>query len=203
MKLCGVGKGGGTSTPYVEASRAPCPRVTDRSRSYANAWARRTRGFIVKQGCASAFAHPTRSLRLSSSKENRPLFAALGQGVALIPVSSLPPQARGLARRQGAWPGLRQTGPGVRGSRAGPDRRALGVKRHAPRLAARQRGHLGFCAFDGGRTGPARSGRRGCPSTDRGRRLRKSSARGCRSHSPPTERLRKAPLVEWIGMASA
>ena len=29
--------------------------------------------------------------------------------------------------------------------------------------------HLGLCAFDRGRTGPARSGRRGCPSTARGR----------------------------------
>jgi hypothetical protein len=35
-------------------------------------------------------------------------------------------------------------GPGMRGSRASPDRRALGVKRHAPRLAARQRGILAF-----------------------------------------------------------
>ena len=143
-RSCRVGKGVGTFVPCAQDYRAPCPRVTDRSRSYANAWARRTRGFIVKQGCASAFAHPTRSLRLSSSKENRPLFAALGQGVALIPVFSLPSQARGLARRQGAWPGLRQTGPRVRGSRAGPERRALGVKRHAPRLAAHQRGILAF-----------------------------------------------------------
>ena len=45
---------------------------------------------------------------------------------------------------QGAWPGFRQTGPRVRGSRASPDRRALGVKRHAPRLAAHQRGILAF-----------------------------------------------------------
>src|SRR5213594_2099847 len=45
---------------------------------------------------------------------------------------------------QGAWPGFRQTGPGARDSRAGPDRRALGVKRHAPRLAAHQRGIFAF-----------------------------------------------------------
>ena len=38
-------------------------------------------------------------------------------------------------------------GPGVRRSRASPDRRALGVKRHAPRLAARQRGILPFVAL--------------------------------------------------------
>src|SRR5262245_61330401 len=107
-------------------------------------WARRTRGFNVRQGCDTAFAHPTALCILVESKENRPLFAALGQGVALIPVFSLPPQGEGLARRQGAWPGLLQTGPRVRGSRAGPDRRALGVKRHAPRLAARQRGIFAF-----------------------------------------------------------
>jgi hypothetical protein len=57
--------------------------------------------------------------------------------------------------RRGGWradkahdPGspyeLAWIGPGVRGSRAGPVRRALGVKRHAPRLAARQRGILAF-----------------------------------------------------------
>src|SRR5262245_11501201 len=61
--------------------------------------------------------------------------------------------------------------------------------------------HLGLYAFDRGRTGPAPSDRRGCPSTARGRRLRTSFARRCRSRSPPTERLRKAPLEEWIGMS--
>jgi hypothetical protein len=54
--------------------------------------------------------------------------------------------------------------------------------------------HLGFYAFDGGRTRPTPSGRRGCPSTARDRGVRKSPARGCRSRSPPRERLRKAPL---------
>src|SRR5262245_47443679 len=112
------------------------------------------------------------------SKENRPLFAALGQGVALIPVFSLPPQGEGLARRQGAWPGLLQTGPGVRGSWAGPDRRALGVKRHAPRLAARQRGIFAFVPLTVVRTRPTPSGRRGCPSTARGRWLRPPSPAG-------------------------
>jgi len=93
-------------------------------------------------------------------------------------------------------------GPRVRGSRTSPERRALGVKRHAPRLAARQRGIFAFRRLTVVRTGPAPSGRRGCPSTARGQRLRKSFARRCRSRSPPTERLRKTPLEEWIGMAS-
>src|SRR5262245_41799224 len=58
--------------------------------------------------------------------------------------SSVSLETEGDGAPQGAWPGFRQTGPGVRCSRAGPDRRALGVKRHAPRLAARQRGILAF-----------------------------------------------------------
>jgi hypothetical protein len=53
--------------------------------------------------------------------------------------------------------------------------------------------HLGLYAFDGGRTGPTPSGRRGCPSTARGRGC-VVPARGCRSRSAPCERLRKAPL---------
>src|SRR5262245_49344475 len=78
------------------------------------------------------------------AKEERSLFAYFGPGGALIPLSSPPSKIEGDGAPQGAWPGLRQTGPRVRGSRAGPDRRALGVKRHAPRLAARQRGIFAF-----------------------------------------------------------
>src|SRR5439155_26667313 len=58
MKLCRVGKGGGTSTPYVEASRAPCPRVTDRSRSYDNAWARRTIGLAMDESSCHRLCPP-------------------------------------------------------------------------------------------------------------------------------------------------
>src|SRR5262245_13528803 len=63
-------------------------------------WARRTRDFLCVGGRASAFAHPTALCILVESKENRPLFAALGQGVALIPVFSFPLKARGLARHK-------------------------------------------------------------------------------------------------------
>jgi hypothetical protein len=48
--------------------------------------------------------------------------------------------------------------------------------------------HLGLCAFDRGRTGPARSGRRGCPSTARGRRLRLPTLAG----AAPVPRLQDA-----------
>src|SRR5882724_9223755 len=41
-----------------------------------------------------------------------------------------------MARRQGAWPGLLRAVSGLR--------RTMGVKRHAPRLVARQRGIFGL-----------------------------------------------------------
>jgi hypothetical protein len=71
--------------------------------------------------------------------------------------------------------------------------RALGVKRHAPRLAARQRGIFGLRLSQ--RSGRARS----CLSLaglSRGRPwvgVRKCRPAGYRSRSPPCERLRKAP----------
>src|SRR5262245_42203311 len=93
---------------------------------------------------------------------------------------------------QGAWPGFRQTGPGVRCSRAGPDRRALGVKRHAPRLAARQRGILAFQPLTV--VGPGRVVVPGEAARVRpGDEVASSIARRCRSRSPPSRRLRKAP----------
>ena len=176
-----------------------------RSCAVANcdAWARRTRASAVSKHCATAFAHPYKSDRgdvTNSQKEIGPCFGS-GPGGRPRSSSSVSLAIEGDGAPQGAWPGLRQTGPGARDSRAGPDRRALGVKRHAPRLAAHQRGIFAFRRLTVVRTGPARSGRRGCPSTARGRWLRKSFARRCRSRSPPSRRLMSAPLVEWIGMA--
>src|SRR5262249_16947295 len=76
-------------------------------------WARRTIGVVLVQFSARAFAHPTiHCFRLNyvGSKNPRPLFAALGQGVALIPLFRLPRKSRGSARRQGAVPGLLRAG---------------------------------------------------------------------------------------------
>src|SRR5262249_1555946 len=66
---------------------------------------------------------------------------------------------------------------------------ARGEGRHAstPAVWAVPTRDLGLYAFDRGRTGPAPSGRRGYPSTARGRWLRKSFARRCRSRSPPPQ----------------
>src|SRR5438034_584951 len=91
-----------------------------------------------------------------------------------------------MARRQGAaW-----IAPGWNG---------LGVKRHAPRLAARQRGILAFMPLTV--VGPGRLLVTGEAARVRpGDEVASPIARRCRSRSPPTERLRKAPLEEWIGM---
>src|SRR5262245_15863122 len=89
---------------------------------------------------------------------------------------------------QGAGPGFRQTGPGVRGSRAGPERRALGVKRHAPRLAAHQRGIFAFrplTVVGPGRLLLADEAARARPGDE----VASSIARRCRSRSPLARRL--------------
>ena len=63
--------------------------------------------------------------------------------------------------------------------------RTVGRETSRPAPCGAPTRHLGLYAFDRGRTGPAPSGRRGCPSTARGRRLRLPPARRCRSRSPP------------------
>src|SRR5262245_22727509 len=114
-------------------------------------------------------------MNYKQSKENRPLFAALGQGGALIPLFRLPRHRGGWrATRRMAWisPDRPKSAwlPDEPGS-PGPGREA---SRPAPCGAPTR--HLGLYAFDRGRTGPAPSGRRGCPSTARGR--------GCVLHRP-------------------
>src|SRR5262245_51107878 len=128
---------------------------------------------------------------LQGRKEYRPLFAALGQRVARIPVFSLP-------LRRGGWRADKAQCPDCSGRVSGL-LRTMGVKRHTPRLAARQRGILAFMPLTV--VGPGR-----LLVADEAARVRPGDevaspiARRCRSRSPPAERLRKAPLVEWIGM---
>src|SRR5215510_4648643 len=140
-----------------------------------------------------------RNVLCKRAKGYRPLLRFSGPEGR--PHSSLPsPPIEGVGAPQGAWPGFRQTGPGVRGSRASPDRRALGVKRHAPRLAARQRGIFAFRPLTV--VGPGRLLLAGEAARVRpGDEVASSIARRCRSRSPPTRRLMNAPLVEWIGMS--
>ena len=74
---------------------------------------------------------------LVESKENRPLFAALGQGVARIPVFSLPPK-RGGRRADKAHC------PDYSGRVSGLLRTMRCIANAPPRLSARQRGILAF-----------------------------------------------------------
>ena len=149
---------------------------------------------IGVEGCASAFTHPTVQSIFVESKENRPLFAALARGSPAF-LSSVSLENRG------GWRADKAHCPDYSGRvvRITPDD---GREASRPAPCGAPTRYLGLYAFDRGRTGPARSGRRGCPSTARGRRLRLPPARRCRSRSPPTERLRKAPLEEWIGIGS-
>src|SRR5215475_5119946 len=85
----------------------------------------------ISKANAPRLCPPYKSVRHIESKEFRPLFRLWARGVALIPLLPSPSRSRGMARRQGAaW-----IAPGWNG---------LGVKRHALRLAARQRGILAF-----------------------------------------------------------
>ena len=95
------------------------------------------------------------------SKKYRPLFRLWARGSPSFSLFFRPLKARGSARRQGAaW-----IAPGWNGS---------GREASRPAPCGAPTRHLGLYAFDRGRTGPAPSGRRGCPSTARGR--------GCVSH---------------------
>src|SRR5439155_26305969 len=125
---------------------------------------------ICVEDRASAFAHPTRLCIALGQKKSAPV-SALGQGVARIPLLPSPSKTRGSARRQGALPGLLRAGcPDCSGRE--------GVKRHAPHLAARQRGILAFMPLTVVGPGRVASARRGCPSTARGRWLRLPSLAG-------------------------
>ena len=100
------------------------------------------------------------------SKEDRPLFICFGPGGR--PHSSLPsPSKRGGRRAD------RAHCPDYSGRvvRIAPDD---GRETSRPAPCGAPTRHLGLYAFDRGRTGPTPSGRRGCPSTARGR--------GCVSH---------------------
>src|SRR5262245_52949474 len=92
----------------------------------------------------SVVKEPVHCVRFKKAK--RKSAPVCGSGPGGHPHSSLPSPSKieGDGAPQGAWPGFRQTGPRVRGSRASPERRAPGVKRHAPRLAAHQRGIFAF-----------------------------------------------------------
>jgi hypothetical protein len=86
---------------------------------------------------ASPRLYPYKIVHYVESKEYRPLFAALGQGVARIPVFSLPPK-RGGRRADKAHC------PDYSGRVSGLLRTMRCIANAPPRLAARQRGILAF-----------------------------------------------------------
>src|SRR5262249_41518383 len=95
-----------------------------------------------------------------------PSFArAWGRPVSL----SLPPM-RGVARREGAWPGFRQTGPIAR---AGPERRDPDAHDACVRVFPARHAASSAFAFSASRTGPrSLVPRGGAPSAARGGDLR-------------------------------
>src|SRR5262245_26803695 len=103
-----------------------------------------------------------------TAKENRPLFAALGQGVALILFFRLP-RNRGGRRATRRMTQVTLDRPGSAWLPGGPGSPGPGREASRPAPCGAPTRHLGLYAFDRGRTGPGRSARRGCPSTARGR----------------------------------
>jgi hypothetical protein len=135
---------------------------------------------VVTSSAVNELIAVWKSIRVSAP------VSASGQGIALIPFSSIP-SVRGGWRADKAHGLDRQTGDGTACGRA------LGVKHHAPRLAARQRGIFGLRLSQ--RSGHARSSV-SLTGFSRGRPWVESAstpARRCRSRSPFSRRLMKTP----------
>src|SRR5262249_4986871 len=135
---------------------------------------------------------PYETVHYVESKENRPLFRLWARGSPSF-LSSVSLENRGgwRATRRMAW--ITPDRPGSALLQGGPERRALAVKRHAPRLAARHGGILAFMPLTV--VGPGRLLVAGEAARVRpGDEVASSIARRCRSRSPPSRRLMNAPL---------
>jgi len=153
-RSCRVGKGGSTTSPRER------PLVR---RAHALLHGPVTRGHGARETFMNGYAVPPplptlralcrENILCQHTKGYRPLLrfsGPEGRPSLLIPH---PSQSKGMARRQGA-------------ARIAPGWNSLGVKRHAPRLAARQRGichvarplpHFAPCGY-GGQCGLRRCG---------------------------------------------
>src|SRR5438093_4402324 len=132
------------------------------------------------------------------AKESRPLFAALGQGGALIPLLPSPSKSRGMARHKAhgldfARPARERVTPG-----RGPERRAPGREASRPAPCGAPTRHLSFWPLTvvgpgrlvvAGEAARVRPGDEGCVSP---------WPAGAAPAPRLNERPRKAPLVEWI-----
>ena len=131
-----MGKGAGTAVPHGNADRAPCPpKMLQLALTPLVGTAHARLSFVSKTVPAPLPTLQDRALR-SVKRKSAPV-SALGQGIALISLLPSPSQSRGMARRQGALPGLLRAGV-----RITPDDEVH--LRCTPRLAARQRGILAF-----------------------------------------------------------
>src|SRR5215470_4261179 len=129
--------------PCSKAYRAPCPPAESMQAAPSMVGTAHASPCRRETPC-QRLCPPYKTVHYVESKENRPLFAALGQGAPAFLFFRLPRKSRGMARHKAHGLDFARPGPRVRGSRASPERRALGVKRHAPRLAAHQRGIFAF-----------------------------------------------------------
>ena len=101
-------------------------------------------------------------------KEYRPLFRLWARGSPAFSLFRLPRKRGGRrATRRMAW--ITPDRPGSAWLLGGPGAPGPGREASRPAPCGAPTRHLGLYAFDRGRTGPAPSGRRGCPSTARGR----------------------------------
>src|SRR5262245_17490218 len=136
--------------------------------------------------CQTAARPCAALIELHSGKEDRPLFADFGPGIALHFSSSPPSNRGGMARRQGAWPGLLRDGV-----RLAPDR---GRETSRPAPCGAPTRHLRLTPQSA--VGPHQelSVPGGVvPEAARGPGLRKRLPAGCRSRSPLSRRLMKTP----------
>src|SRR5262245_37640325 len=128
---------------------------------------------FVKDGPLNYLPIPALGKRMGEA--NATLAPDLGRalGSARTPFSLPSPEMRGMARRRGAWPGFRQTGPIARAS---PERRALTlITRASAPLGAPSRHRLAF-AFHGSRTRRRLSTYGGLPESRPGTWLRATPA---------------------------
>jgi hypothetical protein len=91
---------------------------------------------VRRLDCQTAARPCAAPIEVFQAKEDRPCLQTSGQGIALVPLPHLP-------RNRGRWRADKAHGPDCSGRVSGL-RRTKGVKRHAPRLAARQRGIFGL-----------------------------------------------------------
>jgi hypothetical protein len=130
------------------------------------------------------FRLAARCMSSIQAREDRPPLMLLGAGARPSSCLSLPPQTRGLARRQGAVPGLRR-------AMSGSGRTMVRSVAPAPCGAPTRHPGLRLSRWSD-RANPFLLAR--CPEYRPGVRRALRPTRGCRSRPPRSRRLMSAPL---------